>query len=210
MTYKIETSFTHYYLSEENITRVSYKGTQTSQGLFVRDHLDDIIKALSAALYLREGKCRESVAAFMHTEKELGNARPLESVLPSLEHWIDAFTGGEYERFTKADEPLDYKYFNELQDICFEIKQLKDGRYYEHPLYGHRGIARISTTGGKLVDKIMDLVWRMDDGAAGMQEELYDAMMRVNFFEDGPVAADDGPIIGQRNVPGAAQDRKKV
>ena len=201
MIYKIDALNTHYSLSEDNITRASYNGDQTSHGFLIHDYFDSIIKALSAALFLREGKCRESISSSKHVEDEQ-DATPLESVLSSLEHSINMFTNGEYERFVSAntagDRSYDYKYYTELQDIWFEIKQLREGRYYEHPLYGHRGIARISTTGGKLVDKIMDLVWRLDDNAPGAQEEMDAFMRHIELFDDQDDlnVADDSIILG--------------
>lgn len=66
------------------------------------------------------------------------------------------------------------------EDIWVEINTLKEKRYYENKIHHHPGIPRIETVGKRLVDKIMDLVWRMDNDAPGMQEELVEAFYRVN------------------------------
>ena len=71
-----------------------------------------------------------------------------------------------------------YHFWHEIQNIFLFIKSLRDGRYYEKRHYP--AAPRIEVTGGKLVDSIMDLVWRLDNENDSNQTEVDEAMMKYN------------------------------
>ena len=104
----------------------------------------------------------------------------------AIEKHLDLFTEGEYQKCVAAHEKQDWnlmeenRYWRELQEIWSEINTLKEKRYYENEIHHHPGVPRIETVGKRLVNRIMDLVWRMDNDAPGMHEELVEAFYRVN------------------------------
>ena len=71
-----------------------------------------------------------------------------------------------------------YHFWHEIHNICLFIQSLRDGRYYEKRHYS--AAPRIEVTGGKLVDSIMDLVWRLDNENDSNQTEVDEAMMKYN------------------------------
>lgn len=187
MPFKIDTQMKGVYvISEDSIVHYFFQKEETSPGVLVKKHYSKVEKALYAAWYIREGKCYESIAAYMHEEKDLEDAPHLEKVVAAIEKQVDLFTEGEYGKYVAGHEAQDWKligdnrYWREVQDIWVEINTLKEKRYYENKIHHHPGIPRIETVGKRLVDKIMDLVWRMDNDALGMQEELVEAFYRVN------------------------------
>ena len=139
-----------------------------------------------SAWYIREGKCYESIAAYWHKENDLKDAPHLEKVVAAIEKQVDLFTEGGYQKYVAAHEKHDWKlmeenrYWREIQEIWSVISTLKEKRYYENEIHHHPGVPRIETVGKRLVDRIMDLVWRMDNDAPGMHEELVEAFYRVN------------------------------
>ena len=187
MPFKIDTQTKGIFIiAEDSITHYFFSIDETSPGLLVKKHYTEIERALYSAWFLREGKCYESIAAYMHDEKDLEDAPHLEKVVAAIEKQVDLFTEGEYEKYVAGHEAQDWKligdnrYWREVQDIWVEIDALKNGRYYENEIHHHPGIPRIETVGKRLVDKIMDLVWRMDNDAPSVQEELVEAFYRVN------------------------------
>ena len=187
MPFKIDTQTKGIFIiAEDSITHYFFSIDETSPGLLVKKHYTEIERALYSAWFLREGKCYESIAAYMHDEKDLEDAPHLEKVVAAIEKQVELFTEGEYEKYVAGHEAQDWKligdnrYWREVQDIWVEIDALKNGRYYENEIHHHPGIPRIETVGKRLVDKIMDLVWRMDNDAPSVQEELVEAFYRVN------------------------------
>jgi len=187
MPFRIDTQTKGIYIvSEDSISHHFFSIDETSPGLLVKKHYTEIERALYSAWFLREGKCYESIAAYMHDEKDLEDAPHLEKVVAAIEKQVDLFTEGEYGKYVAGHEAQDWKligdnrYWREVQDVWVEIDALKEGRYYENEIHHHPGIPRIETVGKRLVDKIMDLVWRMDNDAPGKQEELVEAFYRVN------------------------------
>lgn len=179
-SFTIDTSINGIYIiSEDRITRQSRQGEQISKGLLVKNHFQDARLALYTAWVLREGKCYEAKTAWYHTEEELKDLPNLEKVLNAMEIQLDKLTDGEYgstvEMLKQEHPSLDgHRYWSEIQNIWREIKCLREGKYHgsKSPKYeGRRGIPRIETTGGRLVDAIMDLVWKMDNGAAAEEED---------------------------------------
>ena len=71
-----------------------------------------------------------------------------------------------------------YHFWHEIQNIFLFIQSLRDGRYYEKQHY--TAALRIEATGGKLIDSIMDLVWRLDNENDSNQTEVDEAMMKYN------------------------------
>ena len=72
------------------------------------------------------------------------------------------------------------RYWREIQEIWAEINALKEKRYYENEIHHRPGVPRIETVGRRLVDRIVDLVWRMDNNAPSMQEEIFEAIRRAD------------------------------
>ena len=187
MPFRIDTQTKGIFIiAEDSITHLFFNIDETSPGLLVKKHYTEIERALYSAWFLREGKCYESIAAYMHEEKDLEDAPHLEKVVAAIEKQVDLFTEGEYGKYVAGHEAQDWKligdnrYWREVQDVWVEIDALKNGRYYENEIHHHPGIPRIETVGKRLVDKIMDLVWRMDNDAPSVQEELEEAFYRVN------------------------------
>lgn len=187
MPFKIDTQTKGIFIiAEDSITHHFFSIDETSPGLLVKKHYSEVEKALYAAWFLREGKCYESIEAYWHEEKDLKDALHLETILSALEKQMDLLMDGEYGKHVAAHEKQDWKlmeenrYWREVQDIWSEINTLKEGRYYENEIHHRPGVPRIETVGKRLVDKIMDLVWRMDNDAPSVQEELAEAFYRVN------------------------------
>ena len=93
-------------------------------------------------------------------------AYDLEYVLIALERQVDLLTDGEYETVKTilqndshgAADLSTHKYWGEIQELWFEIKKLQEGNYYEHPVRGRRGLARITTTGERVMDAVIQTV----------------------------------------------------
>lgn len=47
-------------------------------------------------------------------------------------------------------------------------------------MYHRPGIPRIETIGKRLVDEVMDLVWKLDNGDPGIQEKLAEAFQKTS------------------------------
>ena len=182
-SFTIDTSMNgQYTISEDRIIHTSISGTQISKGLLVKRHFKEAELSLYTAWVLREGKCYEAISAWYHKEEDLKDAPHLDKILHAMEEQLDRLTDGEYSavvELLKQDHPdLDgHDYWSEIQDIWWEVKNLREGKYHGSgsPRYeGRRGIPRIETTGKRLVDTIMELIWKMDNGA----EEEDEAMRR--------------------------------
>lgn len=187
--FTIDTSEQGRYVVYEDLIINSFIGRERiSKGRMLKNHYEDAEGALYCAWILSEGKCRESVAAFYHTEEDLEKAPSLELVLDALERMLDKLTDQDYGQVAAAVESDkryevdDIRHASELMDIYYYISELRDGRYYENEerYGGRRGIPRISTTGRRLLDTIMDLVWRMDAGGPTKDDEMYAAFSRVD------------------------------
>lgn len=179
MPFKIDTQTKGIYIiSEDAITHYFFQKEETSPGLLVKSHYKEIEGALYLSWLLREGKTVESISAYYHTEDDLKDAPPLEKILPALEKQIDLLTDGEYMKYVDAREKKDwktidnYRYWREIQDIWGEINALREKRYYENEIHHRPGVPRIETIGKRLVDEVMDLVWKLDNEAPGIQERV--------------------------------------
>ena len=175
-----------YVIAEDSITHYFLSKSETSCGLLVKKHYDDIERALHIAWYIREGKCHESVSAYWHKEEDLEDSIHLEPLVKALEEQVDLFTEGAYRQLMTAKENGDResedqnRYWREIQEIWAEINALKERRYYENEIHHRPGVPRIETVGRRLVDRIVDLVWRMDNNAPSMQEEIFEAIRRAD------------------------------
>ena len=175
-----------YVIAEDSITHYFLSKSETSCGLLVKKHYDDIERALHIAWYIREGKCHESVSAYWHKEEDLEDSIHLEPLVKALEEQVDLFTEGAYRQLMTAKENGDResedqnRYWREIQEIWAEINALKEKRYYENEIHHRPGVPRIETVGRRLVDRIVDLVWRMDNNAPSMQEEIFEAIRQAD------------------------------
>lgn len=158
-----------YKVSEDGITRRHVHDERPSKGLLVEQHFKEAMLSLHTAWVLQEGKCYEEICMWSHTKKDLKDAPHLEKVLHAMENQLDKLTDGDYSRFAAAldtgEDGHDCKYWWDFQDIYCYIYELREGRYHRsgNPKYeGRRGIPRIETTGRRIYDIIMQLIWKMD------------------------------------------------
>ena len=162
-------------VTEQSVRRFDQKGESESLGLLVRNHYDEVQKTLWVANIIKEGGAFESRVRYFPEPDDppLENAPRLAVCLDALERLLSQATDGEYKAVvTVLNRPdishaeLDeHKYWGEIQDIYWYIKELREGKYHESnaPQYkDRRGIPKISTTGRRLVDRIMDMFWKMD------------------------------------------------
>ena len=183
-SFTIDTSMNgQYMISEDSIMHTSFQGTQVSKGLLVKRHFKEAELSLYTAWVLREGKCYEAKCAWYHTEDDMKDAPPLDKILHAMEDQLDQLTDGEYvstvEQLQQDHPDLEcHKFWSEIQDIWWEIKNLREGKYHGSgsPKYeGRRGIPRIETTGKRLVDAIMTLIWKMDNDAPDVEDDGLEA-----------------------------------
>lgn len=170
----ISTSNGQFDVFDTIIIHTRYHDEQLSKGRLVKDHFQDVRAVLDSACLLRDGACYESVASYAHTEEDLAGAAHVEDVLDDLERQLDQLTGQEYSRHVASKgRGSGFRFTNEVSAVHGHIVDLRDGRYYENKerYRGRRGIPRISTIGRRLVDDIMDLIWRMDCGGPSRLEE---------------------------------------
>ena len=187
-SFTIDTSMNgQYNISEGCITHHFFQQEEISKGLLVKRHFKEAELSLYTAWVLREGKCYEAIAAWYHKEEDLKDAPHLEKVLHAMEEQLDRLTDGEYSKYATAkdagEDNLSFKYWSDLQDIYFFIKDLREGKYHGSGSLryeGRRGIPRIETAGRRLVDSIMGLIWKMDNDAPSTEDELYEAMGRFD------------------------------
>ena len=165
-----------FVVSAASITKIFFKDETVSKRLLVRKHYKEVEASLWITTLLKEGKTYESITAFYHKESDLKDAPHLAQCLDPLENQLNLMTDGEYDAVVAVlqndshnwRDLNDHKYWGEIQDIWLEIKKLRDGRYYENEIFHRPGIPRIETTGDRLVEKIMDLVWKMDNDLPNM------------------------------------------
>lgn len=146
------------------------KDNPISKGLLVKEHYQQVEQALSAALLIRYGKIIECVSFYDHTAEELKDFHPLAEVVTELEKQLDLITKGAYGIKVEELKPnycgnrhyWNYDYL--LKGLAFDINLLKERKYYErNSFYARRGVPRITTIGKRVVDRVMLLVWQMDN-----------------------------------------------
>ena len=176
MGFIVETSLQGLFVvTEESIHHYDQKNESESKGLLVRSHFDDVYKTLWVANLIKEGNVFESKFRYGEKPDESSDKSPPRLVvcLDALEKLLSRTTDGEYETAVgllgrEKNTPAElnkHKYWGEIQDIFWYIKELREGKYVESESLrykGRRGIPRITTTGRRLVDSIMDLFWKMD------------------------------------------------
>lgn len=164
-----DTSIAHYLQNTKEV----------SKGFLVSNHFSAVQRALFTAYFLADGRCYESIADRGLDPQE---APKLNDVLDTMEWQINSFTNGKYKEYSESYDAhrtiTAYHYWHEIQNIFLFIKSLRDGKYYEKRHYA--AAPRIEVTGGKLVDSIMDLVWRLDNENDSNQTEVDEAMMKYN------------------------------
>lgn len=205
--YTLQTGYAGLYIiTPDSITHRTIRGTEESKGLLVRNYYKSVVTALKITEFMSEDNVYESVADFWHEEDELEKAPHLDTVLAALEEQLNIITCGVYKTAADDDHSHDRsKYADELRHIAWEINSLKAGRYYEadNPRFGHqRGIPRISTVGKKLCDRIMELVWKMDNNAPNRLEEIAEAVRnaRSPFDDVFPDIPSDGTIDSEKFI----------
>lgn len=177
MARKIETEWNGIYIvSEESIDHFYINKSETSQGLLVKKHFKEVELALYCAHLIKDGETYESQEVYYHSDDSWKDAPHLDKVCAACEEQLSLLTEGEYEKRKAAlvsDNHYDGKYAQDLADIYYEIRDLNDQRYYENPIHHHPGVPRIETIGKRLNDKIMDLIWRLDNGGPDKTEEMF-------------------------------------
>lgn len=165
-----------FVLAGNSITKYWFSEETPSKGLLTKDHYNEVEASLGIAGILKDGQTQESIISYYHEDKDLEGKPTLAKCLDALEEQLNLMTDGEYEvvvTVLQDDKHSwrdldDHEYWGEIQDIWLEIKNLRDGRYYENEIFHRPGIPRIQTTGDRLVEKIMDLVWKMDNDLPNM------------------------------------------
>ena len=187
MPFKIDTQMKGLYvISEDSITNHFFQKEKTSAGLLVKGHYKEVEAALYLSWLIRQRKTVETISAYYHTDDDLKDAPTLEKILPALEEQLDLLSEGAYSNYVAARQNQnwravdDYRYWQEIQDIWSEIDALRSRRYYENEIYHRPGIPRIETIGKRLVDAVMDLVWRLDNDEPGIQEQLTEALRKTS------------------------------
>ena len=187
MPFKIDTQMKGLYvISEESITNHFFQKEKTSAGLLVKGHYKEVEAALYLSWLIRQGKTVETISAYYHTDDDLKDALTLEKILPALEEQLDLLSECAYSNYVAARQNQtwravdDYRYWQEIQDIWSEIDTLRSRRYYENEVYHRPGIPRIETIGKRLVDAVMDLVWRLDNNEPGVQKQLTEALRKTS------------------------------
>ena len=187
MPFKIDTQMKGLYvISEDSITNHFFQKEKTSAGLLVKGHYKEVEAALYLSWLIRQGKTVETISAYYHTDDDLKDAPTLEKILLALEEQLDLLSEGAYSNYVAARQNQnwravdDYRYWQEIQDIWSEIDALRSRRYYENEIYHRPGIPRIETIGKRLVDAVMDLVWRLDNDEPGIQEQLTEALRETS------------------------------
>lgn len=180
-----------YGISPDSILRAGIDGQSTSKGLLVSKHYENVVYVLQIVAFMRDDKVYESIASYWHEDKDLEGAPHLEKVLFALEDQLDKMTDGEYKAVAslldvKGDDRPDeslytHKYWGEMNQVWWEIHELRDGKYHESDsvrYQGRRGIPRISTVGKRLCDLTMDLIWKMDNDLPNKWDEVNDALRK--------------------------------
>ena len=172
-SFKIATTKSgEFMITDQSITHSTKNITEVSKGLLVSRHFTAVQRALFTAFFLAEGNCYESLSARGAAPDE--TVPHLDAVLDAMTWQINSFTDGEYRKFTESYDAhrtvTAYHLWHEMEKIFLLIRNLRTGRYNEKT--NRQGSPYIETTGRKLVDSIMDLVWRLDNEKSSAQEEV--------------------------------------
>lgn len=169
-------------ITGENITRYGVKSQKTSPGVLVKTHFDPVFGVLYLTHLLKDCEVKEAMEQWaIEDQKKYDEAPGLGKVLDALLKQLSLLTDGEYDEYYEDcrkrhdgedDEhrrgSFNLPYEMRIQDIFWDILDLKEGRYHGSGnirYEGRRGFPRIETTGERLYTKLLDLIWRMDHGA---------------------------------------------
>ncbi len=165
-------------ITGECITRYGVKSTDTSPGLLVKTHFKPVFGCLYLAHLLKDCEIKEAMAQWAIEDQEKYDEAPtLEKVLNALVKQISLLTDDEYDEYYEdcrkrhdggdGSGSFGLPYEMHMQDIFWEILDLREGRYHGSRSIrykGRRGIPRIETVGERIYTKLLDLIWRMDHG----------------------------------------------
>lgn len=173
-----------FVLAENSITKHWFRKETASRGLLTQKHYKEVEASLDIAGILKNGQTQESIKSYYHEDKDLEGKPTLVKCLDALENQLNLMTDGEYNAVVSEMKSghyfYDYKYLDEVQRIWGEIENLRDGRYYENEIFHRPGIPRIETTGARIVEKIMDLIWKLDNDLPSFIEEMRAVMEGMN------------------------------
>ena len=183
-------------ITGESITRYGLKSEETSPGNLVKDHFEAVFGVLYLTHLLKDSEVKESIAMYWmgdEEKKKYEEAPTLEKVLDALEKQISILTDGAYDAYyedcrKRHDGEIErggnfahLPYEMKMQDIFWDILDLREGRYHRsgNPRYeGRRGIPKIETIGERLYAELLDLIWRMDHGEGYQTPEEIEARKR--------------------------------
>ena len=117
-------------------------------------------------------------------KKKYEEAPSLVKVLDALDKQLSLMTDGMYYEYYNdcrkrhdgegSDERFDLPFEMQMQDIFWDILDLREGRYHNSgnlKYEGRRGIPKIETIGERLYAQLLDLIWRMDHGTGYIPPE---------------------------------------
>lgn len=179
-------------ITGEGITRYGMKSQETSPGVLVKTHFDPVFGVLYLTHLLKDCEVKEAMAQWaIEDQKKYDEAPGLGKVLDALLKQLSLLTDGEYDDYYEdcrkrhdgedGSGSFNLPYEMRMQDIFWDILDLKEGRYHGSGnirYEGRRGIPRIETTGERLYTKLLDLIWRMDHGAGYVPAEEIEARKR--------------------------------
>ena len=180
-------------ITGEGITRYGMKTEEKSPGLLVSTHFEPVFGCLYLAHLLKDCEVKEAMAQWaIEDQKKYEEAPEMGKVLDALLKQLSLLTDGQYDQYYEdcrirhdgldgEHRSFDLPYEMRLQDIFWEILDLKEGRYHGsgNPRYeGRRGIPRIETVGERIYTKLLDLIWRMDHGVGYRTPEEIEARRR--------------------------------
>ena len=185
-------------INNERIIRYGRRSTQESCGLLVKNHYQEVAGILYIIHLLKDGKTKESIAAFYIGEKEqkeYEKAPTLAKCLDALKRQLSLLMDGAYDAYyddchkrhdgESSSERFDLPYEMEMQDIFWHMLDLQEGKVYKSgniKYEGKRGIPKIETTGERLYAEALNLFWKMDNGPDYISPEEQEARRIQNEY----------------------------
>ena len=179
-------------ITGEGITRYGVKTEEHSPGMLVASHFEPVFGCLYLAHLLKDCEVKEAMEQWaIEDQKKYEDAPEMNKVLDALVKQLSLLMDGEYDEYYEdcrirhdggeSDKRFNLPFEMRMQDIFWEILDLKEGRYHGsgNPRYeGRRGIPRIETVGERVYTKLLDLIWRMDHGVGYRTPEEIEARRR--------------------------------
>ena len=179
-------------ITGESITRYGVKSKETSPGCLVKTHFEPVFGVLYLAHLLKDCEVKEAMAQWaIEDQKKYEDSPTLEKVLDALLKQLSLLTDGEYDEYYEdcrirhdgedGSGSFNLPYEMRMQDIFWDILDLKEGRYHGSGnirYEGRRGIPRIETVGERIYTKLLDLIWRMDHEVGYRSSEEIEARKR--------------------------------